>query len=87
MAICKSCGARITWLETAGGKRIPIDEDPVENGNIVTDVVEGRLVASVFRTPELAAGFAPDEPRYVSHFVTCPQAGAWRKTRKEADRA
>ena len=33
MSTCRSCQARITWLETAAGKRIPVDEDPVPAGN------------------------------------------------------
>lgn len=69
MSTCRSCGARITWLETAGGKKIPVDEDPVPDGNII---VVGKM-AHV-----LGKGQETTEPRYVSHFVTCPQAGEWR---------
>ena len=75
MSICRSCGARITWLETAGGNRIPVDEDPVPNGNIV---VVGRM-AKVCKNAAAAETLYPGEPRYVSHFATCPQAGQWRK--------
>lgn len=36
MAECKSCGAPITWVVVAkSGKKMPIDRDPVGNGNIV----------------------------------------------------
>lgn len=79
MSACKSCRALITWLETAGGGRIPVDEDPVPEGNIV---VVGKM-AKVFRNAQAAAEACPDEPRYLSHFVSCPQAGAWRKDRRE----
>lgn len=77
MSTCKSCGARITWLKTARGSRIPVDEDPVPTGNVV---VVGWM-AKVFKNPETAEAAYPDEPRYVSHFVTCPQAGRWRGDR------
>ena len=79
MSSCKSCGTRITWLETAGGGRLPVDDDPVPNGNVVA---VGRM-AKVFNNPEAAGAAYPDEPRYVSHFVTCPQAGRWRNSRRE----
>lgn len=78
MATCRSCGARITWFKTAGGKSIPVDEDPADDGNIVVDVVNSQFVASVFKTAEVAAEFAPDEPRYKSHFATCPDGPKWR---------
>jgi hypothetical protein len=73
VSICRSCRARITWLETAGGKKIPVDEDPVPDGNIV--VVGGMAhVLGKHDVSELAF----TEPRYKSHFVTCPQAREWR---------
>jgi hypothetical protein len=75
MSSCKSCGAQIEWVRTESGKAMPLDIDPVDDGNLV--VVGG--VASKW-TPELdAAGIPP--PRRVSHFVTCPNAGDWRKPR------
>lgn len=78
MATCRSCGARITWLKTPGGKAMPVDEDPTDDGNVVIDVQHCQLVASVFRNAEMAKTFAPGEPRYTSHFVTCPHASLWR---------
>lgn len=80
MPACRSCHARITWLRTPGGKAIPVDEDPVEDGNIVIDVERCQLVARVFKDAEMARSFAPEEPRYVSHFQTCPDAPEWRRT-------
>lgn len=76
MARCKSCGARITWLETAGGKKIPVDEDPDPGGNIV--VISGTI-ARVYRDAKTAQEGWPGKPRYLSHFATCPQAASWRR--------
>lgn len=73
MSTCRSCGARITWLETAGGKKIPVDEDPVPDGNIV---IVGTMAH--FLGKHDVSELALEGPRYVSHFVTCPQAGEWR---------
>lgn len=66
----------MTWLVTAAGKRIPVDEDPISNGNIVVD---HGLLCSVFRDAATAEQLCPGEPRYVSHFATCPQAKKWRQ--------
>lgn len=74
MSTCRSCGARITWLETDGGKKIPVDEDPVPYGNIV--VIGG--MAHVIGTRDVSE-LAFVEPRYRSHFATCPQAKEWRR--------
>ncbi len=71
MSTCKSCGARITWLTTAAGKAMLVDEDPVPYGNIV--VVDGT------RCRVLERGEEYDGPRYVTHFATCPQAPDWRR--------
>lgn len=76
MSACRSCGARVTWLMTAVGKRIPVDEDPVANGNIVVD--QG-LLCSVFRDAATAEQFCPGEPRYLPHWATCPDAPTWRR--------
>ncbi len=79
MPTCRSCHQRITWLKTPSGKAMPVDEDPTEDGNIVIDVDHGQLVARVFQTAEMAREAAPEEPRYVSHFATCPDGPKWRK--------
>jgi hypothetical protein len=79
MSTCRSCGQRITWLKTPGGKAMPVDEDPVEDGNILIDVEHCQLVARVYGSAEMARKAAPEEPRYVSHFQTCPQAPEWRR--------
>ncbi|MBN1628154.1 MAG: hypothetical protein JW990_00170 [Thermoleophilia bacterium] len=83
MSACRSCGARITWLETAGGGRMPVDEDPTPEGNVV---VVGKM-AKVCKNAAAAEALYPGQPRYLSHFVTCPQAGAWRNHRKENENA
>lgn len=70
---CGSCPAKIIWTVTAKGKRMPVDAEPVLNGNI--DVLPGDPPTSNYLTP-----FA-DMKAYVSHFVTCPSAQKYRKAR------
>ena len=73
---CRSCGAPIFWAKTEGNKNIPIDLEPVEDGNIgirSKDLEESRNpIARVI-------DWKWSGKRFVSHFVTCPQAKRWRK--------
>lgn len=78
MATCRSCGQRITPARTRAGWRIAVDEDPVADGNILLDVLNCQLVASIFGSARAAAQAAPEEPRYVIHHCTVARAGEWR---------
>lgn len=70
MARCQSCGAEIRWAETPGGKWIPLDAEPVSDGNVVVRETDG--------VPE-AVVVAKTAGRYVSHFATCPNAKGHRR--------
>ena len=83
-AECKSCRAAIFWAVTPSGNRMPIDAEPSPRGTLILRkqaqddgclVLEEPLIAIDYR----AAGAQPDEPRFLSHFATCGQAGEWRK--------
>jgi hypothetical protein len=71
-AKCQSCGAPIRWAKTTTGRRMPLDAQPVSNGNVV--LTDGGTLA-VPRNDELHSG----SPRYRSHFATCPDAAKHRK--------
>lgn len=68
-ATCKSCGDPIEWRQTPAGKRIPIDPEPVEGGNLE---LVGQSIAKVVK-----AGTGT----HVSHFATCPNASSHRRPR------
>lgn len=83
-ARCKSCQARVVWVITTRGKAMPIDADQVPTGNIR---LTGRTRADRYgrSAPEVEYTEASslfteevDEPRYVSHFATCPNAAEHR---------
>jgi hypothetical protein len=79
MARCRSCGAEVIWAVTASGKRMPVDADPVPEGNVLlADDGDGTVHASVM--PE-AQALLTEEPMRLSHFVTCPQADEHRRPR------
>jgi len=66
-ATCKSCEARIVWVETEGGKKMPLDYVPTVDGNVV---IRGGA-AHVLHDGEQPG---PREGRYTCHFQTCPDA-------------
>jgi hypothetical protein len=82
MSTCRSCGAGIVWAVTAKGKRMPVDAEPHPDGNVTTvpnGAGRGTLLALVH--PPGQQPLDADEPRYRSHFATCPQAAAHRHPR------
>lgn len=69
MSVCRSCNASIRWERTAAGKPIPLDPEPVEDGNLALRE-DGRVVN---------AQGCPPGPRYVTHFASCPNASEHRR--------
>ena len=80
MAVCRSCGAEITWAKTSKGKMMPVDVSSDPEGNIV---LYDRLDPedSKFKWFATILGPAEDKPEivYTSHFKTCPNANQHRK--------
>lgn len=69
MTKCRSCGAPVFWARTTNDKNIPVDAEPVEDGNF--HVIAGQVVYHL--APAMG-----EQPKYKSHFATCPEANAWR---------
>ena len=77
-ATCRSCSAPVKWVRTvAGDKLMPVDPDPVPDGNLEVFQTPG----GAWKARVVAAGQAGllDDARYVSHFVTCPDSKAWKR--------
>lgn len=78
MSTCRSCGAKIDWIELQSGKKMPVDPELVssadcEHGDvIVTEMGQVRKIDHSKNDYEILDG-------YVSHFSTCPDADDWRK--------
>jgi hypothetical protein len=73
---CRSCGARIRWAVTAKGKRMPVDADPADGGNVELVEQGGDLRAVVHAQPPLDAG-----PLHWPHHATCPDGASWKGRR------
>lgn len=77
---CRSCNALIRWAHTEKEKRMPLDDKPVSDGNIVLRD-RGRYVPplAVYITKANVSAIAENEPRFKSHFATCPNANKHRR--------
>lgn len=77
---CRSCHAPIVWARTAfNNTPIPIDVEPVDDGNILVEVKDGtaaRLVALVLPPGDERI---TSERTYTAHFATCPDGDRWRR--------
>lgn len=77
---CRSCHAPILWAVTGKGSSMPVDPDPVPDGNLeLLDTRPGMQPRVVVVDPQQPT--LDERPRYVSHFVTCPNADQHRRTR------
>lgn len=83
MSACRSCGAAVVWAVTGTGKRLPLDAEPVDGGNVLlAPAAPGQTpLATVVGKRGQPSIFGDDGPRYTSHFATCPQADAHRRPR------
>lgn len=79
---CASCGASIMWCVSSKGTRMPVDPTPVADGNVILDgegrAPNGELLPRAIVLGKMDAPLG-DPERYVSHFVSCPDARGWRR--------
>lgn len=82
MSNCTSCNRPITWaVAQASGKSVPLDPTPIPDGNVVrVGADEQNRPIVVF----LKKGETSTNPRYRSHFTTCPAAQRHRKPKQPA---
>ena len=76
MSLCRSCGAKIKWIETKNGKKMPVDPDYIDYEDAeVGDLLILDSGESIKVGPDSLLSYQGR----VSHFSTCPQGDVWRK--------
>lgn len=81
MSKCKACGKEIKWVDTASGKKMPVNPQKipykaVPNGGLTLITLDGRIANA-------ALDLDSDKYGYESHFATCPAADSFRRRGKE----
>lgn len=78
---CRSCGAEIVWgTNVTSRKPMPVDAAPSPIGNVSRyDAADGPRFVVLTRN-KAAAMRAARQPLYLSHFASCPDAKAWKKS-------
>lgn len=78
MTACGSCGAEVIWAFTTSGKRMPVDAEPSPDGNVtlIPPLIPGETPTAV-----VSSDRDPAQVRHMSHFATCPNAAAHRRSR------
>ena len=65
---CRSCNARIVWMATKAGKRIPVDAKTVDERRIEWGPSRGDVLP-LFQ----------QKLGHIAHFATCPNADTHRR--------
>jgi hypothetical protein len=73
VSVCRSCQAPIVWAVTDAGRAMPVDAEPVEDGNLILEYPTLAGAPRLVRTVEAGTG------THVSHFATCPDAAQHRR--------
>lgn len=76
---CRSCGAQIYWAKTEAGKSMPVDAEPVPDGNVILFDRRGSVLALVLHRGEVPP---PGAKLRQAHFRTCPNSADWRAAKR-----
>lgn len=95
-ATCRSCRARIVWAITDGGRKMPVDLEPVSSeGVLLPEARKGELVlwyevnergwpigGQLVSFATLEQRRDPNVPLWRSHFATCPNSTSHRRAKQ-----
>lgn len=82
---CRSCDAPIEWAWTQAGKRMPIDDEPSEDGNVLvwregnSETIRCKVLGPLEVEELRGDEHGTLEELYTSHFATCAFAKDWRR--------
>lgn len=72
------CRATIIWASTKGGKSMPVDTTPTQDGTVLLEPTTGGGLIATVVDPDRPPLTGWPEPLRTSHFATCPAADRWR---------
>lgn len=85
-ALCRDCGGYIVWVRTEKGKMMPLEPGEDPSGRFVlTRWLDsgGRRIVHWVKDSELEEY---DQPRYESHYGSCPAKQEKQDTRTEEEK-
>lgn len=77
---CRDCGAAIYWVVTNSGKKMPVDEQPANNGTVCLLGPVEPYQGVFGKLGVVLSGLALEQAHrllirlYKSHHMTCPNA-------------
>lgn len=74
---CNHCRAAILWAKTDGDRLMPVDADPVADGNVLLTVERDHLRAGVLGANQAAGARDHGLTLYRHHKLSCPHADRW----------
>lgn len=79
--VCRACKAPIVWAKMPSGKANPLDVDPSARGNVrLEPEVPGQPRQGVaLGKHDAESARLSGERLYLSHFVTCEHAAAFKR--------
>lgn len=76
---CRSCDQEMLWARTTKGKAMPLDPEPVPDGNVQISHDGHELTATILAKDRLEAARVAGARLYRPHHISCPQGSDWRR--------
>lgn len=77
--LCRTCKQPIRWAVTTDHRRIPIDPEPADDGNLRLMYAQGERYPTALVIPAHQRAQYPE--LYRTHFAICPDADQHRRPR------
>lgn len=81
MTKCRSCGAAIFWAVSVNSKLMPIDAEPVQDGNVLVNISRSNPDKKTCVVLKHGVEKPKDRRLFRSHYQTCPNAKAHRRSK------
>lgn len=79
---CRSCREPILWAVTKNDRRMPVNPEPSDAGNVMLARQDGELRAAVLGHNQAAGARDSGVALHTPHWRDCPNADDHRRTRR-----